>query len=97
MALKEWVTTELGSMNLEPTSLVLTVVDPNLHSSLWIFACPEIYLVLDSLLTTVYHNISNGMSDWAVIPSEIETHTAHGHDNDYNDNVKGKHFSAPVV
>ena len=54
---------KLSSMNLEPTSLVLTLLDPNLNYSLWVFAYPEVYLVLESLLTTIYHDNSNGMSD----------------------------------
>ena len=99
MALKEGVTSGLNSMNLDPTSRVLTVLDPKLHSSLWILAiaCPEIYLVLESLLTTIYHDISNGMSDWILIPSETETHTAHGHGNNCNENVQDKHLSVPLV
>ena len=84
-------------MNLEPTSLGLTVLDPHLHSRLWVFACPEILLVLESLLTTIYHDISNERPDWVLIPSEIETHTAHGHSNNYDDNVQGEHLSAPLV
>ena len=94
MALKEGVTSELSYMNLEPTSLVLTFLDPQLDCSLWVFARLEVYLVLKLLLPTIYHDISNGMSGWVLIPSEIETHAAHGHDNNYNDNVKAKHLSA---
>ena len=97
MALREGVISVLNSMNLEPMSLVLTLLDPHLDSSLYAFACPEVYLVLDSLLPTRYHNISNGMSDWQLIPSEIETHTTHGHDNNYNDNVHSKYLSAPLI
>ena len=97
MALKEEVMGELSYMNLKPMSLVLTVLEPNLHDSLRVLACPQVHLVLEPLLTTICDDISNGMSDWVLIPPEIETHTAHGQDNDYNDNVKGKHFSAPLV
>ena len=55
---------ELSSMNLELTLLVLTVLDLA-ECSLWVFAiaCLEIYLVLESPLTTMYHDISNGMSE----------------------------------
>ena len=88
----------LSYMNLvEPMLLVLTLLDPNLDSSLHVFACPEVYLILDSLLPTIYHNISNGVSEWVEIPSAIETHTAHDHSNNYNDNVRGKHLSAPLA
>ena len=84
-------------MNLEPMSLILTLLDPNLDSNLYVFACPEVYLVLDSRLPAIcYHDISNGMSDWVLIPSAIETHTGHGHGNN-NDNVQGKYLSAPLV
>ena len=33
----------------------------------------------------------------AMIPSEIETRTAYVRDNNSNDNVRGKHLSAPLV
>ena len=88
---------ELSSMNLKPMSLILTFLDPNLDDSLSVFACPDIYLVLELLLPTIYHDISNGMSDWVLIPPEIETHITHGHSHNYNDNVQGKHLSAPLV
>ena len=65
MALKEGV---LSYVKLEPRLLVLTVVEPNLDHSLWVMACPEVHLVLESLLPTIHHDISNEMSDWVVIP-----------------------------
>ena len=99
MALKGGVMSELNSMNFGLKLLVLTLLDPSLDSSLWAFAiaCPEIYLVLELLLTTIYHDMSNEISNWVLIPSKIETHTAHGHNNNYNGNVQGKHLSAPLV
>ena len=63
MALKEEVMVDLSYVNLEPRSLILTVLDPNIYHSSGVFVRPEVYLVLVSLLTTIHHNISNGMSD----------------------------------